>query len=58
MYRLRSNVDDSLTRDFECFEDMQGYVSEHTISADDATMEEWIDDRIDPANSGYREVQP
>ena len=57
MYRLQSHIDESLNREFECFEDMLAFVKEHSISDDDATMEEWIDDRINPELSGYRVME-
>lgn len=56
MYRLRSHVDDSLNLGFDCVEDMLAHIEANRVSSDDATMEEWIDDRINPANSGYRAI--
>lgn len=57
MYRLRSLIDDSQNISFDCFEDMQAYVTAYDISDIDAVMEEWMDDRISPENSCWREVQ-
>ncbi len=57
MYRLRSHVDESLNREFDSLEEMETCISETQLSEDDAAMEEWIDDRIAPANSGYRKVE-
>jgi hypothetical protein len=57
MYRLHSHIDDSQNIPFDCFEDMQAYVTEHDISDSDMIMEEWIDDRMQPELSGWREVE-
>lgn len=57
MYRLRSLVDESLNVNFECFEDMLAHVGANSVSGDDAVMEEWVDDREAPPNSGWRVIE-
>ena len=56
MYRLRSHIDESLNRTFNCYEDMLAYVTANDVSSSDATLEEWIDNRIDPSLSMWVEV--
>ena len=43
MYRLRSHIDSSLDRKFDCFADLQRYVAQQDLSTDDATAEQWTE---------------
>jgi hypothetical protein len=57
MYRLHSRIDESQNIEFECFEDMQEYAEANDISDSDYAQEEWIDNRINPELSEWKEIE-